>query len=214
MKRIGLTQRVEVVPGYGERRDCLDQRWARLMLSLGYCPVPLANDVADVPLYIAALAIDGVTLTGGNDIGEEEGAENTAPERDSFEHRLLDVCDAGRLPVLGVCRGLQMLNVHHGGGIEPIEGHAAHRHNMGLDTDFFKGCPASIQVNSFHGFAISEANRSSRLKPVAWSEDGTIEAAVHVSLPQFGVMWHPEREDGLAGHDLLMIRAAFGDGQP
>ena len=44
--------------------------------------------------------------------------------------------------------------------------------------------------------------------------DGTIEGVAHVGLPQFGVMWHPEREDSLAKHDLLMIRYVFGEGSP
>ena len=95
-KRIGLTQRVEVVPGYGERRDCLDQRWAGLMIGLGFCPIPLSNDVLDVPAYLEALQMDGVVLTGGNDLVEAAGSERTAPERDRFEHLLLDFCD-GRL---------------------------------------------------------------------------------------------------------------------
>lgn len=45
MKRIGLTQRVQVVPDRGERRDCLDQNWTRLLLSLEMLPLPLVNKV-------------------------------------------------------------------------------------------------------------------------------------------------------------------------
>ena len=213
MKRIGLTQRVEVVSGYGERRDCLDQRWAVLMLLLGYCPVPLANDVPDVTMYVATLALDGVILTGGNDLYETEGGSGVAPERDRFEHLLLDVCVDKQLPVLGVCRGLQFMNVYYGGAIKPVEGHVAHPHLMGLDPEFFRGCPDSILVNSFHQVAIDESGRSVQLKPLAWAEDGTIEAVVHQALPQFGVMWHPERRESLAEHDLLMFRTAFGEGQ-
>ena len=107
MKRIGLTQRVEVVTGYGERRDCLDQNWAVLLVSLGYCPVPLANCVQEVGPYVDELGLDGVILTGGNNLLEPEKGGAIAPERDRFEHMLLDVCASWRLPVLGVCRGAQ-----------------------------------------------------------------------------------------------------------
>lgn len=213
MKRIGLTQRVDTVPDYGERRDCLDQRWAGLLLSLGYCPVPLANNVADVPLYIATLGLDGVILTGGNDLCEAEGGTDVAPERDRFEHRLLDLCESRQLPVLGVCRGLQLMNVHFGGRLQAVKGHVNHRHRVGLDARAFGGCQMSPQVNSYHGFAIGESGRSPRLRPLARAEDGTVEAAAHVDLPHFGIMWHPEREESLAGHDLWIIRTAFGPGQ-
>ena len=210
MKRIGLTQRVEVAPGYGERRDCLDQRWAGLLLSLGYCPVPLANDVSDVALYVATLGLDGVILTGGNDLCEVQGGANVAPERDRFEHSLLDVFSARDLPVLGVCRGLQLMNVHYGGDLKAIEGHISHPHRVTLDPGFFSGHSEPILVNSYHQFAIGESGRSGQLKPLAWAEDGTIEAAVHESLPQFGIMWHPEREEALAEHDLLVVRTTLG----
>jgi len=213
MKRIGLTQRVDVAAGHGERRDGLDQKWAGLLLGLGYCPVPLANDVQDVGEYLAALSLDGVVLTGGNDLVEAEGASDVAPERDRFEHLLLDLFTAQRLPVLGVCRGLQLMAVYYGGGLKRVAGHVAQRHTVALDSRFFEDCPTSIEVNSFHQFAIDESGLSSQLKAIAWAKDGTIEAVVHEELPQFGVMWHPEREAFLAGHDLLMIRRVFGAGR-
>jgi gamma-glutamyl-gamma-aminobutyrate hydrolase PuuD len=212
-KHIGLTQRVEVVPGYGERRDCLDQRWAGLMISLGFCPVPLSNDVADVPAYLEALALDGVVLTGGNDLVEAAGGESAAPERDRFEHLLLDFCDGRQTPAFGVCRGLQMMNVHYGGSLQRVEGHVNQRHLVELDRGLFHSYPESITVNSYHDFALVESAKSDKLQPVAWAEDGTVEAAVHLSLPHVGVMWHPEREEFLAEHDLMLIRRAF-DAEP
>jgi putative glutamine amidotransferase len=213
MKRVGLTQRVEVVASYGERRDCLDQRWASLLLSLGFCPVPLANDVQDVEGYLGALSLDGVILTGGNDIVEAAGSTDVTPERDRLEHLVLDIAAVNRLPVLGVCRGLQMMNVHYGGGLVRVDGHVAQAHSTRFDTAFFPGCLDSTVTNSFHGYGIDESCFSPKLRAVAWAEDGTIEAAVHESLPNIGIMWHPEREESLTQHDQLMIQTAFGDGQ-
>lgn len=213
MKRIGLTQRVDIATGHGERRDGLDQKWAGLLLALGYCPVPLANDVQDVDEYLAAMSLDGVVLTGGNDLAAAQGAKDIAPERDRFEGLLLDLFTAQCLPVLGVCRGLQMMAVHYGGGLKRVDNHLLQRHTVRLDTSFFEDCPTSIEVNSFHQFAIDKSGLSSRFKAIAWANDGTIEAAVHDKLPQSGVMWHPERDQSLAVHDLLMIRHVFGPGR-
>ena len=210
MKRIGLSQRVDIDPTHGERRDGLDQNWAGLLLSLGYCPIPLANKVHDIEPYWSALALDGVILTGGNDLVEVLSDGGIAPERDRFEHRVLDLCEAEKIPVLGVCRGLQIMNVHYGGSLMKVPHQVAQNHRATLDQGFFKGCPDSIQVNSFHDFAIDQLGENGSLRAIAWAEDGSIEAAAHKSLPQFGVMWHPEREKSLAQHDSLVIIKAFG----
>lgn len=212
MKLIGITQRVEVFGQFKERRDCLDQRWAPLLTSLGYCPVPLANSVEDVAAYLETLQLAGVILSGGNDIGESDGATDVAPERDRFERRLLDVCSAKKLPVLGVCRGAQMIFTHYGGILASIDGHVSKRHQVSLAPGFFSGWPSNFETNSFHGHGISELGKDHPINAIAWAEDGSIEGLAHQHLPQFGVMWHPEREDVLAPHDLSMLLEVFGTG--
>lgn len=209
MKRIGLTQRVEEVPGYRERRDCLDQEWVNLLSPLGYLPIPLPNQIIDVDRFVTALQLDGVILTGGNDLCGMEGGSNFAPERDEFEHLLLDVCAKRELPVLGVCRGLQLMNVHYGGSIAPVHGHVNQSHQLSLAQDFFGGS-GSAQVNSYHQFGFGESGRASVFKALAWADDGSIEAVVHEALPQFGIMWHPERDGSPSREDQLIIRAVLG----
>jgi putative glutamine amidotransferase len=67
--------------------------------------------------------------------------------------------------------------------------------------------PARFEVDSFHSFTISPGGLSSRLVPLAFADDGSIEAIGHVALPQIGVLWHPERDAQPAGGalDLLQI---------
>ena len=210
MKRIGLTQRVEIIADYGERRDCLDQKWAALMLSLGYCPVPLANNVHDVAAYLDALQIEGIVITGGNDLCEADGGINLAPERDRLEHSLLELSAQMKLPVLGVCRGLQILNVHYGGAVVSVDSHINHSHDVTLEPGVFSDWPDSIKANSYHGFGIEDRGLSPDLKVIGRADDGTIEAVANESLGHFGIMWHPEREEPFMRHDLSMIREVFG----
>ena len=210
MKLIGITQRVEVFGDFKERRDCLDQRWAPLLTSLGYCPVPLANCVKDVEAYLATLQLTGVILSGGNDVGAADDAVNVAPERDRFEHQLLEVCSATQLPVLGVCRGAQMICTHYGGRLASIDHHISERHKVSLTPGVFSGWPADIEANSFHRHGISELSEEHPVKAIAWAEDGSIEGLAHLNLTQFGIMWHPEREDVPTPHDLSMLREIFG----
>lgn len=211
MKRIGLTQRVQVIQDHGERLDCLDQNWARLLTSLGFWPVPLSNLVDDVQGYIEALRLDGIVLTGGNDLCCVTGGKNTAAERDRFEHQLLHACAARGYPVLGVCRGMQLLVIHYGGQLTNLDGHKATRHQVTLVSGVCDLWPASAEVNSYHQFGVNNTDLGGSLRALARAADGTIEAVVHSTLPQYGVMWHPEREQPFQPTDTGFIRWVFGN---
>ena len=123
--RIGLTQRADTVPGRDERRDALDQRWAELLDGAGFRPVVIPNLLADPEEFVAELDLALLILTGGNDIDGLAGARNTAPERDAVERSLLEAAAPSRIPVLGVCRGLQSMVHHSGGTLRPVTGHVA-----------------------------------------------------------------------------------------
>lgn len=207
MKRIGLTQRVELVTSYGERRDCLDQEWSRLMSCLGYLPVPIPNAIENVEEWFSLVGLEGVILTGGNDLSCLKDAKNTAPERDSLEHALIDLCGRYKIPLLGVCRGMQILNVHYEGTLTPVKDHVALRHDITFD-----GCNSNqikLSVNSFHNYGIVEAGLGSGLIPWATDQDGHIEAVKHRDLAQFGIMWHPERETPFVKEDLDILTRIF-----
>jgi putative glutamine amidotransferase len=208
MKRIGLTQRVEVVPSYGERRDCLDQNWARFLLEAGLLPVPLSNAVSDVAAYIDALELDGVVLTGGNDPSSLSGARNTAPERDRCESLLVAHCRERQLPLIGVCRGMQVLNLELGGTLEPASGHVATRHAVSFEQPAGENPPA--EVNSYHDYAIPDGGLGDGLEPVARCDDGTVEALRHREGLFHALMWHPEREQPFREWDQTFFRRTLG----
>jgi gamma-glutamyl-gamma-aminobutyrate hydrolase PuuD len=191
--RVGLTQRVEDLPGIGERRDCLDQRWSLLLEDIGAAAIPLPNLHRVDAAYLDRIGIDAVILTGGNDIATLPGSTKPAPERDAFEKGLLDYCAARRLPVLGICRGMQFMQHVSGGPLVRVEGHVATEHRLiwapapPLD-------PAPEVVNSYHDYALPRSGLAADFNELAWTEDGTVEAFRHKTLPWIGIMWHPERE--------------------
>ena len=206
--RIAITQRVELATGHGERRDCLDQRWAALMEGLGIDLVPVPNGLAEPGQWLQRQAVSGLILSGGNDLSHLPGASNFSRERDTTEAALLTTARELHLPVLGVCRGMQMLNHFLGGSMTPVQGHAGCLHGVscGVADELFG---AYSQVNSFHNWGITPNDLAQNLSARAHAGDDTVEAFAHASLPWTGIMWHPERPCGNDGHDARLIRHLF-----
>jgi len=207
LKLIAVSQCVDVIGVRAERRDALDQLLSAWLMSAGYVPVPVPNQLSQGnqsgQKFIGNLLLNwldmvqpsGVVLSGGNDLGE-------CPERDETENILLQWAEKNLIPVLGICRGMQMLGVRTGGRLKPVVGHVRTRHT--LVSDIFSG-----EANSYHNFALAECPLG--YKVAAQSEDGEIEAIMHISLPWEGWMWHPEREVDFQARDIHRVRELFGE---
>jgi N5-(cytidine 5'-diphosphoramidyl)-L-glutamine hydrolase len=208
MKRIGLTQRVDVVHEYNERRDSLDQRWSDLILELGWFPQPLPNfDNAQAKDLILENQLDGIILTGGNTLQVlEPDAPGVAPERDIFESTLISFALEHNIPVLGVCRGMQIINCYFGGSLKKITGHVAVEHTITSGSEMFDFPQI---VNSFHEWSIPPNCLAENLEPLATDSDGNIEALRHKNTNIFGVMWHPERALPLTLSDVKFFERIF-----
>ncbi|MCW5875082.1 MAG: gamma-glutamyl-gamma-aminobutyrate hydrolase family protein [Anaerolineales bacterium] len=208
MRRIGLTQRVEYVEPHGERRDCLDQRWAPLLEQLGLLAIPLANTIEDVVGYLGALALDGIILSGGNDLSSFPKSSKPAPERDRFERLALDYARAAGLPALGVCRGMQLMGDYYGGRLTPLEEHVAQRHEVRLQQEFLSW-PPSLDVNSYHNYGFALEDLPGQFNVIALAADNTVEAFQHEAIPHYGIMWHPEREPKILAQDAALLKHLF-----
>jgi len=190
--RVGLTQRVEV-SRHGERRDALDQNWARLLASLDCLVVPLPNLGFSGSELLLRLQLDAVVFTGGNDYAGLPDASSPAPERDRFELELVKACLSVGRPMLGICRGMQLLNIHFGGKLSRVERHAAVRHAAIAASDAPACFRELADINSYHNFGIRSSDLPPSLTPLVTAPDGTIEAFLHPREKVIGLMWHIER---------------------
>jgi putative glutamine amidotransferase len=195
MKTVAVTQRVAVDPPHGTRRDCLDQVWVKFLLGCGLIPIPIPNSV-DAALTICE-KVSGIVLTGGNDLTAYGG---DAPDRDETETALLDLAERRDLPVLGVCRGMQMIQHRFGTPLQRVQGHVAPRQRISIDG-------RSVEVNSFHNFGAMEVHPP--LMTWAIADDGVIKAVRHTGRRMIGVMWHPERREPFAADDVALFARFF-----
>jgi len=117
-----------------------------------------------------------VIFTGGESLGVNN-------ERDQFELSLLDWTFENQVPVLGICRGMQLIVHFFGGRIAPIEGHVQRSHKV---TGKFSGI-----VNSYHELGISSVPPGFTVE--ARAEDNSVEAIMNPDKKCLGILWHPER---------------------
>lgn len=215
MIRLGLTQRVEVIEDYGERRDCLDQAWTTLLESEDFQPVPLPNQIKKVNRYLESLELDGIILTSGNDLASLDNPADPAPERDRFEEAIIEYALENRVPLLGVCRGLEFLAVAFGGSLSAVDGHVAEDHQITFESSEtpFSGLtfPEQATVNSYHDFGIKADDVPAGLIILGRAADGTVECVAHELHPILGIMWHPERESPSEDLDQQILNAVFQD---
>lgn len=148
---------------------------------------------------------DALLLPGGDDVDPARygqrvnGSCGIDPARDEREFAALArFCALGK-PVLGICRGLQVINVAFGGTLhQDIAGHSQLASGVdGVHASRTKDVllaalyGAEISVNSAHHQCVDRLGGG--LRAVQWAHDGVIEAVRHASLPVFAVQWHPER---------------------
>ena len=192
--KIGVSQRRVFLADRNEERDAIDIRLIRLLWDLGFLPIPLISGIIDHREYLDDLSLDGFVLSGGNDIGECE-------DRDELEIEILKFSTKLNLPVLGICRGMQLINQFQKGKLRKVENHTAVCHNVsGL---LFNG--ANETVNSFHDYGILEDILGHDLDVLASADDGVIEALAHSEYHWLGIMWHPERNAKASEIDKKII---------
>lgn len=197
MKRIAVSMRVDKDVHSGENRDALDERWFELLAQIGLLPVLVPNHVDCARRILHAGGIDGVLLTGGNNLAKYG---NGHPLRDEVETLLIDWVQENALPLLGVCRGMQMIQDYYGAALCSVFGH------IGVEAEVIINGKA-VRLNSYHEFGTKET-----VEPlVIWARavDGVVKGVRHRSADIYGIMWHPERLSPFHNGDMSFIADVF-----
>ena len=212
---IGITTFVE---DRGVKQYCaVSLHYVKSVQMAGGLPflIPLNTDVkGSADQYLQG--IDGLLMTGGGDIspplyGEQpvEGVDYFSQERDIFEAELVRSSFKHNIPILGICRGLQVMNTTMGGTLyqdltKQVKDSITHCHKLSSDAslhhsvDIVKGSKLfeifgkeKLLVNSFHHQSVKKA--ASCFRVTAKAGDGIIEAIEHLNQKfMIAVQWHPE----------------------
>ncbi|SEI65232.1 putative glutamine amidotransferase [Kandleria vitulina] len=200
-------------PGY--RRSYVNEDYNMAVIQNGGVPFIIPVSQSDEVIEEQVSMIDGLIISGGSDISSLEYEEeplpllgDILPERDYFDRKLLDVAIKRQIPILGICRGIQFINVYHGGtlyqdhsyygkdvirhwqGHDPdVKTHHVHLEKESKLYDIYNN--EDITVNSFHHQSVKDLGKG--LKITGKSKDGIIEGVESIDYPfMVAVQWHPE----------------------
>lgn len=190
MNYIAVTQRVDYIEKYNEYRDSLDQRWHVFFEACGITPLLIPNNEKIAESLMHHPNLRGILLTGGN----------TTATRQVVEYKLLAHAIKTKIPLIGVCQGMQAIQSYHDIPLEKVTGHI----NESLPI-ILNGKP--YITNSYHEYGA----RTSIPELITWAiaNDGVIKAIKHESLPLTGIMWHPERYQTPQQHDIELFNESF-----
>jgi putative glutamine amidotransferase len=220
--RIGLTTyREHAAWGvWNEPADLLPVTYADAVSTAGGMPLllpPIEGTLGSMVAFVESAldAVDGLLVAGGADVDPARyGAlrhpytGSARPDRDEWEIALVRAAMQRGLPVLGVCRGMQVLAVALGGTLiqhlpdatgneehcQVVGVHGRHRVRISADSRLGEVAGSHIEVSSYHHQAVDRL--PTPLVPTAWADDGTIEACeADDGNWTVGVQWHPEVYD-------------------
>lgn len=201
-----------IFPGY--HRSYVNEDYVDSVIQNGGVPYIIPFNENDEVIKMQLDNVQGLILSGGHDVdprfyGEEPKQKigATLPERDHFDMRLLKLAEDNGIPVLGICRGAQIINVAHGGTLyqdlsyrseetlKHMQGHSPSlpthgmkvKENSKLATVLGK---TEFRVNSFHHQLIKEV--APDLIATATAPDGVIEGLENKNGSVLAVQWHPE----------------------
>ena len=189
--KIGNSQRIVNEQNYVEKRDAISHDWPNFLEKINLVPVFIPNSLSDTVSFLESFGLSGMILSGGDNLGVH-------PDRDKTELECLNFAINKKIPILGVCRGMQLINNFFGGSIIQNNNnkHVGTNHPIKiLDSNISSVLKTnSIVVNSYHNNLITKDVLAPSLSSIAIDEtDNSIECLIHEKYPILGVMWHPER---------------------
>ena len=211
--RIGITQRELKLSNQKETYDSLDQNWFELANKCDIDLVLIPNRIINISDFIKKNKIKGFIFSGGGPITKNLGLNkkknnNTNAFRDITETKIFKICKERKIPILGVCRGMQSLNILFKGGITKIPGFVNKINYLKSFKSIYKNkYKVEKSIMSFHDYSITKNLLSKNLIPIYYS-GRSIQMLKSKNEKILGIMWHPERGQ-LKKTNITIIKKFF-----
>lgn len=198
-KKILISQRLDKIGPFKELRDNIDLRFVQLIEKIGCIPILVPNKLKNTMQYLKILKPNGIILTsGGNPSGNNL--------RKKTEINLIKYALEKKIPLLGICRGAQSINLYFSGKLTKIKSHV--RRNHFIDGTILNK-KIRFKVNSYHDYGIKSKNLGKKLKILLKADDQSVEAFQDTNKKIMGIMWHPERQKKIQKIDLKILKKFF-----
>ena len=207
MKNIAITQRLHTNDSYFELREALDTQWGALFTEMNYLPIILPIEFNFIK-YFESIQLDGIILTGGNDLNSLNKSKESL-KRDIFEKKLIKHAIENKIPILGICRGMQIVGEYFGARFKKVRNQVGIRHKLKVNdkSKYFNNLKKLKSVNSFHEYAIDSLPDCFLIS--ATDENGIIKSIEHTNYKIFCQMWHSEREKIFDKNQINLIKTFF-----
>ena len=199
MKIIGISQRLGISK-FGELRAQIDVRLLNFINKCGYVPVPIPyydlpkkNSFEKLGIWLRSIKLSGIVLSGGDDIGKYK-------LRDNSEKFLIKYSIKKKIPIFGICRGMQVIGSYFKIKLKPVKNHANTLHTIYSNKKRFT-------VNSYHNFSLKKCPQDFSIE--FKSLDGNIESIQSRSKKIYACMWHPERYKEFKRFDIMKFKKLF-----
>jgi len=210
--RIGISTRRTSNYTYIDIRDALSRDWTEYINKIlpESILIPFLNHPKMVYNMLNQLSFDACILSNGENWGED-------PLRDETEMILIKECIKHKIPLIGICRGLQVLNIFFKGVVEKnIQkkfhiSHVTAEHKIKIVDKKLK-CISEEQifsVNSYHNNGVLLDGLSKEFRPFALANDIVVEGFYHQSFPLLAIQWHPERTNNSHDFNKNLITTFF-----
>lgn len=194
---LAVSQRITEIKKNKEFRDSLDVRLIKILNDLNIQTIQIPNifkSKKKIDSFLLPLNLKGLILTGGDDFGKYK-------TRDRTEYLLLKWALNKNLPIIGICRGMQLIGMFFKCKLIKIKNHIKSRHKLLNKSNFFF---FDEEVNSYHQFTLSKCPKHFSIS--ALSGDGYIEAIESSRYKILAFMWHPERNKKVSNNDIKNIK--------
>ena len=207
MKKIAISLNFISRKYYDETGLYLDVNFFSLFKKCDFFPI-LIPYVDEPEVFLNKQKIDGIFLTGGTDLYSVSKNE-LSKSRYSHEKKIINFSIDKNIPLLGMCRGMQIIGEFFGGNLKRVSNEVRTRSKLTINRDskFYNELNKIQTVNSYHKYALQDLNQEILIS--ATNQNNVIKAIEHKELNIFGQMWHSEREKTFSSFEIKLIKKVF-----